>query len=98
MKKFLQFFTGALFAAVAFAIFNLAFSDPAVAAVNRNENLPVTWSARGGTNAFSINASAVPVLTYRGTNWTGVTTNVALTNTTFRLNIINGIVVGTSAL
>lgn len=97
MKKALQFFVGALFAAVALAVLNLAFADPAQAAVNRNEPLPMTWASRTAGKAFSLNASAVPVVTTGGTNYTAITTNIALfggSTNQFRIRVKNGLVVG----
>lgn len=73
----------------------------ALAAISQNNPLPATWIGSGGTNAFTLNASAVPVITYHGTNWTAITTNmpvirggeagVAVTNT---LQIVRGVIVG----
>jgi len=65
-------------------------------AISNNNPLPATWIGSGGTNAFTLSASAVPIITKLGTNWTAMTTNkvflrdTAVSNT-FRF--VNGILV-----
>jgi hypothetical protein len=73
----------------------------AAAAISLNNPLPSTWVGAGGTNAFTLNASAVLVITYRGTNLTAITTNFPVLRgetagaaTTNNLRIVNGVIVG----
>jgi hypothetical protein len=68
-----------------------------LAAISQNNPLPSTWVGAGGTNAFTLNSSAVPVITYHGTNWTALTTNrqfLGGTAVTNYLQIVNGVIVG----
>jgi hypothetical protein len=63
------------------------------ASISNLNPVPQTWGTPNGTNAFGLNAAAVPVVTIAGTNYTGVSTNYAVTNVS-TLVIKNGLIVG----
>lgn len=63
------------------------------ASISVNNPVPVTWSTPNGTNAFTLNSDAIPVVTRQGTNFTGLTTNwVTATNTlVFKGGVLTGV-------
>lgn len=50
------------------------------ASISFNQPVPATWSTPNGTNAFTLDVNANPVIKKWGTNYSGVSTNFALTN------------------
>jgi len=97
MKFLLEKLSAVVFTAAALLLaallFTVAYQDVG-AAINRNEPVPVTWMAAGGSNSFGLSSTAVPTLLYRGTNYTGVTTNLAFSDgaATNTIRVVNGII------
>ncbi len=63
------------------------------ASISFNQPVPVTWSVPSGTNAFGLDADARPFIMRAGTNYSGVSTNFALTNGA-TVTVQGGIVTG----
>lgn len=69
--------TKALFAGMLLAAITLI---GLAASISLNNPVPVTWSTPGGTNAFGLDSDARPFVVRAGTNYSGISTNFALTN------------------
>lgn len=72
MKKFKGLFAGLMLGLL--VLVGIAGS------ISFNQPVPVTWSTPNGTNAFGLNSDAIPTIMRLGTNYSGITTNFAITN------------------
>lgn len=74
-----------------FASLALAALAAIAASITPNNPVPQSWATANGKQAFSLNTNAVPVITINGTNYTGVTTNYAVTNIS-TITVKNGVI------
>ena len=99
MKNFFKH-TAALTVALILTLFAaivVSYTPEVTSAPNQQLPLPVSWADATGSNSFGITISAAPTMISSGIVYTPITTNVALSNVTFRLVVRNGLVVGTEA-
>jgi hypothetical protein len=82
-----RFFAGLLSGFLLCAVFLIGFA----AGTGTRQPLPSTWGT--ATTGFGLNVSGVPVATIAGTNFSGSSTNLALTNL-FKAQFKNGLYIG----
>lgn len=82
--------------AVAIILVMACFSGYLGAQVNRARPTPDSWVDRYGTNFVILDQDATPGLLLGTTAYSGITTNINLTNAC-RLTIVKGLVVGTAS-